>query len=100
MHRVLVRRESSRIDDDPETGGQQMILVDEVREFELEYFDPISMAWVDGWDTAGTETNRLPAQVRIRLVVPSIVDPDDDETYATRVSIPITYALNHALYNP
>lgn len=99
-HRVLVRRESRRIDDDPEEGGQQMILVEDVREFELMYFDPISLQWVDGWDTAGTETNRLPAQVRIRLVVPSLLDPRHDEVYATRVAVPITYALNHALYNP
>jgi general secretion pathway protein J len=100
MHRVLVRRESSRIDDQPEEGGQQMILVEDVREFELDYFDAASFSWVDGWDTTGSEQNRLPAQVRIRLVVPSLSDPDDDETYATRVSIPITYALNHAVYNP
>lgn len=98
--RVLVRRESRRIDDDPEEGGQQMILVDEVREFELDYFDPVSLQWVDGWDTAGTEMNRLPAQVRIRLVVPSLLNHRHDETYVTRVNVPITYALNHALYNP
>jgi general secretion pathway protein J len=100
QHRVLVRRESVRIDDQPEEGGQQMILVEDVREFELDYFDAASLNWVDGWDTTGTEMNRLPAQVRIRLVVPSLSDPDDDEVYATRVSIPITYALNHAVYNP
>ncbi len=99
-HSVLVRREAVRIDDQPEEGGQQMILVEDVREFELDYFDSASLSWVDGWDTTGSELNRLPAQVRIRLVVPSLVDPDDDETYATRVSIPITYALNHAVYNP
>ncbi|MFO0684897.1 MAG: type II secretion system protein GspJ [Sandaracinus sp.] len=99
-HRVLVRRESRRIDDDPETGGQQMILVDDVREFELDYFDPVSLQWVDGWDTAGTEMNRLPAQVRIHLVVPALGNPRHDETYVTRVAVPITYALNHALYNP
>lgn len=99
-HRVLVRRESRRIDDDPETGGQQMILIDELREFELMYFDQISMQWVDGWDTQGPEMNRLPAQVRIRLVVPSLLHHDHDEVYTTRVNVPITYALNHALYNP
>jgi general secretion pathway protein J len=99
-HRVLVRRESRRIDEDPETGGQQMILVDEVREFELRYLDPSTTQWVDGWDSQGTEMNRLPTQVRIRLVVPSLLDHDHDEVYATRVNVPITWALNHALYNP
>lgn len=97
---VLVRRESRRIDESPEEGGQLTILVDEVREFELTYLDPLSIEWVEEWDTTGLEANRLPAQVMIRLVVPSLVDEDDDEVYTTRAMVPITYALNHAVYNP
>jgi general secretion pathway protein J len=96
----LVRRESRRIDEDPEEGGQLTILVDDVREFELQYLDPLSIEWVEEWNTTGTEANRLPAQVMSRLVVPALSDPDDDEFYTTRAMVPITYALNHAVYNP
>lgn len=97
---VLVRRESRRIDDAPEEGGQLTILVDDVNELTFRFFDPQSLQWVDEWDTTGLETNRLPAQVFIRLVVPSLVDHDDEEVYATRTWVPITWALNHAVYNP
>jgi general secretion pathway protein J len=97
---VLVRREARRIDDAPEEGGQLTILVEDVRELTFRYLDPQSQQWVEEWDTSGLETNRLPAQVFIRLVVPSLADRDDDEVYATRTWVPITWALNHAVYNP
>ncbi len=100
-HLSLVRREQNRIDDDPEHGGQNMILVDDVKEFELSYLDPISVEWQDGWDAlSGQEQNRLPCQVRIRLVVPSSSRSRRDEVYTTRAMVPITWALNHAVYSP
>lgn len=100
--RVLVRREQRRIDDEPDRGGQLTILVEDVREFELEYLDPQTGDWIDSWDAApnGTQANRLPYQVRIKLEVPGIVDPRRTERYATRAWIPIGWALNHAVYNP
>jgi general secretion pathway protein J len=97
---ALVRRESRRIDDAPEEGGQLTIMIDDVRELSFRFLDPQSQQWVDDWDTNGLETNRLPAQVMIRLVVPALGDHDDDEVYATRTWIPITWALNHAVYSP
>jgi general secretion pathway protein J len=97
---VLARRESRRIDADPEHGGQVTILVEDVRGFQLEFLDSITLDWVDSWDAApnGTQANRLPAQVRITLEVPGIVRRDSNERYVTRAVIPITYALNHAVY--
>lgn len=98
---VLARREQRRIDDDPEHGGQTAILIEDVEEFELSYYDNQAQQWVDSWDASqGATTNRLPYQVRIQIVVPSLLRPDHDETYTTRTWIPINWALNHALYNP
>lgn len=100
--RVLVRREQRRIDSEPDRGGQLTILVEDVREFQLEYLDAQTMDWVDSWDAApnGSQANRLPYQVRIQLEVPGVVDPRREERYTTRAVIPITWALNHAVYNP
>ncbi len=110
--RVLARREQRRIDDQPDRGGQVTILVEDVVDFQLQYLDGQSLEWVDEWNAQadGREANRLPAQVRIRLEVPSLLDaaaggprrgrPRRVETYATRATIPITYGLNHAVYNP
>jgi general secretion pathway protein J len=98
--RVLARREQRRIDAEPDRGGQITIMIEDVAEFELEYFDSVSLDWIDAWDAApnGTHANRLPAQVRIRLEVPGVVDPRRTQRFVTRAAIPITYALNHATY--
>lgn len=100
-HHALVRREQNRIDDDFERGGQNAVLVEDVMEFELSFLDPMSLEWRDTWDaSSGQEQNRLPAQVRIRLVVPQTQNPRREEVYTTRAMVPIVWALNHAVYNP
>lgn len=101
--RVLARREQNRIDDEPRQGGDVEVLLEDVEDFQLEYLDPISGEWLDTWDTTQGVTgqpNRLPAQVRILLEVPDPHRPRRTKTFGTRVSIPITWALNHAVYNP
>ncbi len=100
--RVLARREQNRIDEDPRRGGKSQILVENVTELNIEYFDPLISEWVQTWDSEDmmAQANRLPSQVRIRL---SVEDPrrrGKTQSFGTRVSIPITYALNHANYNP
>lgn len=99
---VLARREQNRIDDDPRRGGKSQILVENVEEFNIEYYDPLLSEWVQTWDTVNAlgQPNRLPTQVRIRLGVTDPRRPNRVQTFGTRVTIPLTYALNHANYNP
>ena len=99
---VLARREQNRIDDDPRRGGKSQILVENVEEFNVEYYDPLLSEWVQTWDTVNAlgQPNRLPTQVRIRLGVTDPRRPKQVQTFGTRVVIPLTYALNHANYNP
>lgn len=96
--RVLVRREQRRPDGEPEEGGEARIALEDVSQFELEYLDGTSYQWVESWDTNGTEQNRLPAQVRIRLTVPAVTDRTREEVYVTRANVPITHALNFSVY--
>jgi general secretion pathway protein J len=100
--RVLARREESRIDEDPRRGGKSQILVEGVEEFNVEYFDPLLSEWVSGWETDDrfAQPNRLPTQVRIRITVKHPKRPGKTESFGTRASIPMNYALNHANYNP
>lgn len=100
--RVLVRREANRIDDQPGRGGQLMILVEDVHDFKLEYLDAQSLDWLDSWDGGpnGDHPNLLPAQVRVTLEVDHPFRRGRTERFVTRVSIPITYAINHAAYAP
>ncbi|MGB5695252.1 MAG: type II secretion system protein GspJ [Polyangiales bacterium] len=99
---VLARREQNRIDEDPRRGGKSQILVENVEEFNVEYFDPLLSEWVQTWNTDDilAQPNRLPTQVRIRLSVEDPRHPGRTQSFGTRVTIPITYALNHANYNP
>lgn len=99
---VLARREQNRIDDDPRRGGKSQILVENVEELNIEYFDPLLSEWVETWDSVNTlaQPNRLPSQVRIRLTVKDPRRRNATRAFGTRVVLPITYALNHANYNP
>jgi general secretion pathway protein J len=99
--KVLARREQERIDDAPEEGGRVEVLISDVLEFELEYLDPATWEWLRSWDAVSGvgQTNRLPAQMRIKLTVPRIDGKKGREVFGTRVTLPMIWALNHAAYN-
>jgi general secretion pathway protein J len=98
--KVLARRMQPRIDEKPQEGGRVEILLSDVLEFELEYLDSATWEWTEDWDavTGTGQTNRLPTQVRIKLTIPAISNPDKKETYATRAVLPMNWAFNHANY--
>ncbi|MEM7138085.1 MAG: prepilin-type N-terminal cleavage/methylation domain-containing protein [Myxococcota bacterium] len=100
--RVLARREENRIDEDPTRGGKSQILVRGVEEYNVEYFDPLLSEWVSEWatDDRFKQPNRLPTQVRFRITVKDPSRPGRTQTFGTRATIPLTFALNHANYNP
>lgn len=96
--KVLARRIQARIDDEPDKGGRVEVLINDVLEFNLEYLDSSTWEWVGSWDavTGTGQTNRLPTQVRIAVTVPSIDGKRGKETFTTRVSLPMTWAMNFA----
>lgn len=100
--RALLRREQRRPDDDPRHGGQVQVLIHDVVKFELSYLDPQSGQWLTTWDTsqAAMQPNRLPSQVQIKLTVPNLRGDGPNETFGTRTTIPLQFALNHAIYYP
>lgn len=67
----LARRRSEFVDDKPLEGGAVEILVRDVVEFEVTYYDNSRDEWEDGWDTTQptAQPNRLPPQVRVRLTL-------------------------------
>lgn len=99
---VLARREQAPIDDDPESGGVSQVLVDDVASFAIEVLDPVTLEWQETWDTVqgAGQPNRLPLQARITLTVPNPRNNGRDLTYGTRVSMPMQFAINHAVYKP
>jgi general secretion pathway protein J len=99
---VLARREQRRVDDDLEKGGQIQVLIEDVRGFEIQFFDPLTKEWSSVWDTtqAGMQPNRLPMQAKINVTVPNLTGKGPDQVFGTRTWFPNTYALNFTLYKP
>lgn len=93
--KLLMRRESKWIDDKPQEGGKAEAMVEGVKEFQLEYYDPTKKEWQKAWDSTQVDVaNRLPRAVKIEL---KVQDPEMEEpyTFSTIVDLkllePITF---------
>jgi len=74
---ALFRREQARIDDEPEEGGIEQVLAEDVTELNFEFYDDKDDEWVDDWDSQNLDQRgRLPMFVAIKL---KAVDPKGDE---------------------
>lgn len=90
----LIRRVSPIIDDEPTRGGQRLILVRDIVEFDLSFYERTQEEWLDEWDTTQATTgqpDRLPDQVRILLSLRE--DRDRELTVTTQVPIHLREAL-------
>jgi general secretion pathway protein J len=82
----LYRREDAVLDDRPDEGGVTLLMAEDVKEFELSYYDAQRDEWVEEWDTTRTDqSNRLPYAVRLKL---TLLDSDGiDRTWVTATTI-------------
>lgn len=93
--KALVRREDAPIDDDPQEGGTIIPLLEDVKEFKLEYWDDAKAevaagadGWRDDWDTeTGDTANRLPTRVRITIEVDNPTGGPGTRTFVTQAEI-------------
>jgi general secretion pathway protein J len=90
--RSLRRREQANIDDDFEEGGRELTLLPNVRSLEFQYWDSQKDAWTDKWDAQGSEANRLPARIRIEMVV--VMDNGEEQTFTTQSKLWLLAPLN------
>jgi len=89
---ALIRREKPVIDDDPERGGTEMVLVSGVLGLTFEYWDVEKEEWVPEWDTTDAAwANRLPQRVRITLTAEG--DDGKPRKYVTQATIAMTTPL-------
>jgi general secretion pathway protein J len=100
----LVRRTSEYPDEEPGKGGRVEVLATDIDLFELEYLDATTGLWTETWDTtqATGQTNRMPLQVRIRLVLKQGSRKTSDRgrdtlKFETTVAIPLQQPLNFAI---
>ncbi len=61
--KALIRRVKFHIDDRPGSGGREEVLVEGVKELELEYFDKFREDWTDDWDVEIDDAQEM----RLRL---------------------------------
>ncbi len=96
----LLRREQREIDLDPTKGGVVSVLCEDVTVFDVQYLEPLTDTWMDSWDSSQVSSqytfNRLPFQVRIRLVLKG-GEGDRPIKLMTKVAVgiqaPLTFAL-------
>jgi general secretion pathway protein J len=100
----LVRRTSEYPDEEPDKGGRVEVLATDIDLFQLEYLDATTGLWTETWDTtqATGQTNRMPLQVRVRLVLKQGSRTTSDRgrgtlKFETTVAIPIQQPLSFAV---
>jgi general secretion pathway protein J len=96
----LVRREAPVLDLEPLEGGQLLVLVENVKVFDLQYYDVVMAEWQDAWDTteATEDGSVLPFQVRVRLETYDRLG--EVVAYATQVPIPMRTPILRDGYTP
>ena len=76
----LYRRESLRLGEKVTEGGREYLLIENVKEFALEYYDSSKTEWVKEWDSTGLSVlNRLPQAVKVELKVIDRREGEEEE---------------------
>lgn len=83
---ALMRREATRIDEEPEEGGSEEVLAHRVTDLRFSFYNARDDRWEDDWDSTGSDNrNELPLFVRMELVTK---DPSGkDETFVTKTRV-------------
>ena len=94
----LVRREDVTIDLEPGKGGTVLVVAEDVAEFDLRYYDPVTQQWTDSWDAASAtgQLGRLPSQVKVSLVL-NHGPGDRPIPFVTKVPIQMQLPLSFAV---
>jgi type II secretion system protein J len=93
----LMRRETTRIDSDPQRGGTLEVLVPDVTLFDLKFFDETTSQWIESWNTmnATAQPARLPQRVRITIELRD--ENDRRRRYSTETPVMLQSMLRFGL---
>jgi general secretion pathway protein J len=93
--RDLFRRVNPIIDEQPDRGGEQAVLCEDVLSFSIEGWDPKDREWRAEWDSNSPQRSGqvlLPPRVRISLVVKD--ETGKEKTYSTQSQIMLGQVLD------
>ncbi len=86
----LIRRADPWLDNTTDVKGKPLVLVEGIREFNLEYYHPTKREWMKAWNSEMVDWSmKLPMAVKIGIAFP---DPDDEDAEIT-LSTAVTLAL-------
>ena len=89
----LWRRTSPVVDDDVTKGGEEAVLIENVKRFDLRYFGKEKEDWVDHWHSDGKEDLNLKDKFPQAVEVTLTIEQDKREVSAIRV-IPLRFSNN------
>ncbi len=80
----LIKRTQSPPDREPEAGGNEYVVLENVKEFKLQYYDEGRKEWRREWDSASVDFNkRIPKAVEIAIVIEDPLVPEETKTFTT-----------------
>ncbi|MBI3178953.1 MAG: hypothetical protein HYZ27_04790, partial [Deltaproteobacteria bacterium] len=83
---VLMRRAPARIDEEPEEGGVEQVLAENVTDLRFEFYDDSKDEWEDEWDSTRLEQkHRLPMFVSIELT--TLAPNGEEEKFVSKTRI-------------
>lgn len=101
--KCIMRREDVTPDDDPEDGGVKQILIPDIEDFELEYWEEgkeiAGEAWTGSWDTDGEnqqDVNDAVIQEEVFEMIPEAMDVIE-KVHALPRRVRITVEFMHPL---
>ena len=91
----LFRRVKPILDEEPDRGGEQAVLADEVLKFSVEAWDPKDREWREEWDSSSPQRTGgalVPPRVRISLTVKD--EQGKERTWSTQSRIVLNQPLD------
>lgn len=95
LYRRETRRLTADLPEDLDRFFPAYVLVEDVVSFDVKYWDPQKLEWLDEWRTtaADYQPNRLPTRVKIKL---GVQDGDDVVYFSTQVVLMMQEAIDLA----
>ncbi len=96
--RCLFRRTQSVLDDDVTTGGQEIVMLENVTEFKGRYIADGKQEWADTWDSTANSNDpitkgRYPEAVEVSISIDREIDKKR-RTYSMQFVIPVHFPNN------
>jgi prepilin-type N-terminal cleavage/methylation domain-containing protein len=96
--RCLYRRVQNIIDEDVKTGGNEIVMLENVSEFKLRYIGETKQDWVNEWNSTASSSDggtrgRYPDAVEVSLTIERLFE-GKTKSYSMQLVVPIHFPNN------